>query len=204
MSWTSEIYFSIVLKAGGPESEWLYGWVLVRALFLAGRWPRSYCVLTWQRCGEHPSFPWWICSSIPSGRYHAYHLNKYSVCSVMSVSLRPHELQPTRLLSPWDFPRKNTGVGCHFLFQGIFLTQGSKLVSLESPAMAGRFFSTEPPEKPPITSSNSHYVSFHFQIPSHCRVEAQLIEFGFGWMHGHWVRNIISLVLKYNLHPYCS
>ena len=26
---------------------------------------------------------------------------------------------------PWDFPGKNTGVGCHFLLQGIFLTQGS-------------------------------------------------------------------------------
>ena len=31
----------------------------------------------------------------------------------------------TRLLGPWDFPGKNTGVGCHFLLQGIFLTQGS-------------------------------------------------------------------------------
>ena len=30
-----------------------------------------------------------------------------------------------RLLCPWDFPGKNTGVGCHFLLQGIFLTQGS-------------------------------------------------------------------------------
>ena len=30
-----------------------------------------------------------------------------------------------RLLSPWDFPGKNTGVGCHFLLQGIFPTQGS-------------------------------------------------------------------------------
>ena len=29
-----------------------------------------------------------------------------------------------RLLCPWDFPGKNTGVGCHFLLQGIFLTQG--------------------------------------------------------------------------------
>ena len=28
---------------------------------------------------------------------------------------------------PWDFPGKNTGVGCHFLLQGIFLTQGSNL-----------------------------------------------------------------------------
>ena len=30
-----------------------------------------------------------------------------------------------RLLHPWDSPGKNTGVGCHFLLQGIFLTQGS-------------------------------------------------------------------------------
>ena len=33
----------------------------------------------------------------------------------------------TRLLCPWDFPGKNTGVGYHFLSQGIFLTQGSNL-----------------------------------------------------------------------------
>ena len=47
-------------------------------------------------------------------------------CSIMSASLRPHELQP-RLLCPWDFSDKNTGVDCHFLLQGIFLTQGSNL-----------------------------------------------------------------------------
>ena len=29
-----------------------------------------------------------------------------------------------RLLHPWDFPGKSTGVGCHFLLQGIFPTQG--------------------------------------------------------------------------------
>ena len=39
----------------------------------------------------------------------------------------PHELQPTRLLSPWDFSGKNTEVGCHFLLQGIFLTKGLNL-----------------------------------------------------------------------------
>ena len=33
---------------------------------------------------------------------------------------------PSRLLCPWDFPVKNTGVGCYALLQGIFLTQGSK------------------------------------------------------------------------------
>ena len=43
----------------------------------------------------------------------------------MSNSQRPHGLQPTRLLHPWDFPGKNTGVGCHFLFQGTFPSQGS-------------------------------------------------------------------------------
>ena len=36
----------------------------------------------------------------------------------MSDSLWPHELYPTRLLRPWDFPGKNTGVGCYFLLQG--------------------------------------------------------------------------------------
>ena len=29
----------------------------------------------------------------------------------------------TRLLHPWDFLGKSTGVACHFLLQGIFLTQ---------------------------------------------------------------------------------
>ena len=35
----------------------------------------------------------------------------------MSDSVRPHRRQPTRLPRPWDFPGKNTGVGCHFLLQ---------------------------------------------------------------------------------------
>ena len=38
--------------------------------------------------------------------------------SVMSDSLWPHGLQPTRLLCPWDFPGKSAGVGCHCLLQG--------------------------------------------------------------------------------------
>ena len=37
--------------------------------------------------------------------------------SVMSDSLRPHGLQPSRFLCPWDFPGKSTGVGCHCLLQ---------------------------------------------------------------------------------------
>ena len=44
---------------------------------------------------------------------------------VMSDSLQPRELQSTRLLCPWDSPGKNPRVGCYFLLQGTFLTQGS-------------------------------------------------------------------------------
>ena len=35
--------------------------------------------------------------------------------SVISNYKRPQGLHPTRLLRPWDFPGKSTGVGCHFL-----------------------------------------------------------------------------------------
>ena len=43
---------------------------------------------------------------------------------VMSDSLRLQGLQPARLLCLWDSPGKNTGMSCHFLLQGVFLTQG--------------------------------------------------------------------------------
>ena len=57
--------------------------------------------------------------------------------SVMSDSLQPHDLQPTRLLCQSDFPGKNTGMGCYFQLQGICLTQGS-----------GRFSTADTPGKP--------------------------------------------------------
>ena len=41
--------------------------------------------------------------------------------------MQPHGPQPARLLGLWDFPVKGTGTGCHFLLQGIPLTQGSNL-----------------------------------------------------------------------------
>ena len=50
--------------------------------------------------------------------------------SVMSHSLRPHGLQPARFLCPWTSPGRNTGAGCHFLLQGIFLIQGLNLCLL--------------------------------------------------------------------------
>ena len=40
------------------------------------------------------------------------------------LTLRLHGLEPTSLLCAWDFPGKNTGVGCHFFLQGMSPTQG--------------------------------------------------------------------------------
>ena len=42
----------------------------------------------------------------------------------------------------WDFPGKNTGVGCHCLLQGSSPFPGIELTSLASPALAGGFFTT--------------------------------------------------------------
>ena len=74
---------------------------------------------------------------------HSRELSRYSlillggtcvVCasfSVVSDSLQLYELQPARAFCPWDFPGKNTGMGCHFFLQGIFLTQGLNLGLLD-------------------------------------------------------------------------
>ena len=48
----------------------------------------------------------------------------------MSNSLQPQQTIVHWRLFPWNFPGKNTGVGCHFLFQEIFWTQGSSTCPL--------------------------------------------------------------------------
>ena len=65
-------------------------------------------------------------------------------CSIMSNCLRPHRLQPARLLCPWNSPGKNSGVGSHALLQGIFLTQGSNLGLLHCRQI---LLQSEPPGK---------------------------------------------------------
>ena len=66
--------------------------------------------------------------------------NSVHVPLVVFNSLQPHGLEPDRLLCPWNFPSKNTGVGCHFLLQGIFPTQGSKLCLLHLLCKQEEFF----------------------------------------------------------------
>ena len=67
------------------------------------------------------------------------------VCSGMFNSFPPYVMLLARLLCPWDSPVKNTGVGYHFLLQGLVLTQGFNLCLL---ALAGGLFTTELPGKP--------------------------------------------------------
>ena len=63
--------------------------------------------------------------SAPGFSIHGYSLGK-NKCKCVNCSVMPNSswLQPTRLLCPWDFPGKDTGVGCYFLLQGIFPIQG--------------------------------------------------------------------------------
>ena len=58
-----------------------------------------------------------------------------AVC-VLVTQLCPTLCDPTRFLWSWDFPDKNTGVGCHFLLQGSSWLRDETLVS----HIAGRLF----------------------------------------------------------------
>ena len=52
------------------------------------------------------------------------------VASVVSDSVQPRRWQPTRLCCPWDSPGKNTGVGCHFLYQCMKVKTESEVTQL--------------------------------------------------------------------------
>ena len=101
--------------------------------------------------------------------YHASYLKDLKsftrLCSVTVVSccLQFHWLEPTRLLYPWDFPGKNTGVDCHF--PGDLPNPGIKSPSLTIPALAGSFFTTE---ENPLSRNTVYYRhSFlHTESPS--------------------------------------
>ena len=77
-------------------------------------------------------------------KWETFHLLQMCALVVHSVwfFVTPWTVWPTRLLCPWDFQGKNTGVGCHFLLQGIFLTQGSSWPRNRTSisCMASRFF----------------------------------------------------------------
>ena len=65
------------------------------------------------------------------------------------LTLRPHGLYPTRLLSPWNSSGKNTGVGSHIFSRGSFQPRDQTQVS----CIAGRFL----PSEPSIEGATYHY-----------------------------------------------
>ena len=73
---------------------------------------------------------------------------------VVSDCLRPCGLEPSKLVYPWDFPGKNTAVGCHALLQGIFPIWGSNLCLLHLHQQAG--------SSPPAQSGKPSACSFTF------------------------------------------
>ena len=74
--------------------------------------------------------------------------------SVMSGSVWSRGLWPARVLCPWDSPGKDTGVGCHFLLQMIFLTQGS------NPGLLHHRWTLSPSE-PPGKDTSYHPSRFY-------------------------------------------
>ena len=72
----------------------------------------------------------WQAGSLPLGPPRKARLKTVKWSEVKSLSHAPLFMTPwtvacTKLLHPWDFLGKSTGVGCHFLLHGIFPTQGS-------------------------------------------------------------------------------
>ena len=88
-------------------------------------------------------------------------LNLFIVCVICSVvfnSLQACGLKPDRLLYPWNFPGKNTGVGCHDLLRAPSQPRDQS-TSPVSPTPAGGFFITVPPGKSVINLNLSFLLS---------------------------------------------
>ena len=87
----------------------------------SGKWMDAQCLL-WPFLNS--SGCWWLISSIFLIRISCHKTTRangyYGAWPgwVVSISVLP-------LTHPWNFPGKSTGVGCHFLCQGISPTQGS-------------------------------------------------------------------------------
>ena len=83
----------------------------------------------------------------------------------LCLTLWPYELQPARLLCPWDSPGKNTELDCHALLQGIFLTQGSNPCLLCLLRWQAGSLPLVPPGKPYVSGyTSAFFVSLHSLI----------------------------------------
>ena len=95
-------------------------------------WQNSKQSFSWRREWD-PNFNFWTETRVPRTLAFLESERKWKKVKVKSLSHVRLFATPwtvayhTSLESPWDFPGKSTGVGCHFLPQRIFPTQGSNL-----------------------------------------------------------------------------
>ena len=68
--------------------------------------------------------PFSMTCGIPHTRV-CFSIGESEILKSCPVPCDPMDCSLTRLLCPWNFPDKSTGVGCHFFLQGIFMPQGS-------------------------------------------------------------------------------
>ena len=98
------------------------GWSRVMAAFVLSRPFRT------ARVGAHCSYVWAM-GAVDTDIF-LYLIACLLSHSVVSGPLQPCGPEPSRLLCPWDFPSKNTGVGCHFLLQGYTLFTLSQILNI--------------------------------------------------------------------------
>ena len=116
LNFNSKEWFLLV-GVGGKSGEW--------TMMRASGWLTVLCSLTWVS----------LCEILSSCALRIYVLVYLCIMCVLvaqscpplcvSDSLQLHGRKLSRLLCPRNSPGKNTGVGYHFLLQGIFSTQGS-------------------------------------------------------------------------------
>ena len=112
----------------------------------------------------------------------------------MSNPQRSHGLQPTRLLHPWDFPGKSTGVGCHCLLRESEISVAQKNYSVQFSSVQSR----------PTLSNEStlcmrwpKYWSFSFSIiPS--KEHPALISFRMDWLDLLAVQGTLKSLLQHH------
>ena len=83
---------------------------------------------------------------------------------VVSDSVRPHRWQLTRLPRPWDFPGKNTGVGCHFLVQCMKVKSESE-VAQSCPTVSDPMDCSPPGSSVHGISRQEYWSGFPFPSP---------------------------------------
>ena len=139
-------------KAAGPKTACLTG--VAPSNGTSYPWPSQVCRSVWT------SVVMYLCACMPSCFSHVWY------------SLWPYELWPSRLLSPWDSPDKNTGVGCHVFLQGIFPVQRSNLCLLHCRVLLPRSHQGSPhmyscaPHHMPWEILKMYVVTGHIQLMS--------------------------------------